>query len=221
MSARGSQDCTEIDSRTRIAKVGEVVGNGNVIRENDEGRRSRTISTSNTTTTTSSTDPLQTNNPRRSTSQDREDPEQDSKSSSFFSKPYWLSKRSDTDGQKDGLPSQRHRRPESEELAGVGDLVRLQRTSANGSGEENDSEEDGVMGLGGAGTAGGGIYVSKEDDKRVLRKIDRVSLPCIYCGIGKMELVVRAGQIRLTDLDVPFLYLLVQPGGIRFIPLYG
>jgi hypothetical protein len=181
MSARRSQDRINIESRTnnndRIVNVGEVVGKENVVRANDEGRRSRTISTSNTTTTTSSSDPLQTHNPRRSTSQDREDQEQESKSSSFFSKPYWLSKRSDTDGQKDGLPGQRHRRTESEELAGVGDLVRLQRTSANGSGEENEGEEDGVMGLGGAGTAGGGIYVSKEDDKRVLRKIDRVSLP--------------------------------------------
>lgn len=185
MSARHSQDRINIESRTddndRIVKVGGIVGNENVIRENDEGRRSRTISSSNTTTTTttSSTDPTHTQsqsyNPRRSTCDDQE---HESKSSSFFSKPYWLSRRSDTDGQKDGLPNQRHRRTESEELAGVGDLVRLQRTSANESGEENDSEEDGVMGLGSAGTAaGGGIYVSKEDDKRVLRKIDRVSLP--------------------------------------------
>jgi hypothetical protein len=202
MSARRSQDHLDIESRTndndRIARVGGVVGNGNVSRDDDEGRRSRTISTSNTTTTTSSTDPLQTNSPRRSTSQDREDQEQESKSSSFFSKPYWLSKRSDTDGYKDGVSSQRHRRTESEELAGVGDLVRLQRTSANGSGEEYNSEEDGVIGLAGAGTAGGGIYVSKEDDKRVLRKIDRVSLAWFYFEIGKI----------------------VQPGGIRFNPLY-
>lgn len=204
MSARHSQDRINIESRTndndvddRIIKVGGIVGNENVIRENDEGRRSRTISTSNTTTTTSSTDPLQTLNPRRSTTPDREDQEQESKSSSFFSKPYWLSKRSDTDGCKDGLPGQRHRRTESEELAGVGGLVRLQRTSANGSGEENDSEEEGVMGLGGAGTAGGGIYVSKEDDKRVLRKIDRVSLTWVYSEIGKMRLVDRAGLIRV------------------------
>jgi hypothetical protein len=195
MSARRSQDRINIESRTndsdRIVNVGGVVGNENLVRANDEGRRSRTISTSNTTTTTSSADPLQTINPRRSTSQDREDPEQEYKSSSFFSKPYWLSKRSDTDGQKDGLPSQRHRRTESEELAGVGDLVRLQRTSPSGSGEEYNSEEDGMMGLGGAGTAGGGIFVSKEDDKRVLRKIDRVSLAWFYFAIGKMGLVVR------------------------------
>jgi hypothetical protein len=195
MSARRSQDRKNIESRTndsdRTSNVGGIVGNENVVRANDEERRSRTISTSNTTTTTSSTDPLQTHHPRRSTSQEPEDQEQESKSSSFFSKPYWLSKRSDTDGQKDGLPSQRHRRTESEELAGVGDLVRLQRTSPSGSGEEYNSEEDGMMGLGGAGTAGGGIFVSKEDDKRVLRKIDRVSLAWFYFAIGKMGLVVR------------------------------